>query len=38
LSSVGFTVAVVTPFTVKVLSQTLKPDFSNLILWSPGVE
>src|SRR6266478_7739320 len=34
-SSVAFTVAVAPAFTVIVLSQVLKPDFPNFILWSP---
>src|SRR5229473_157721 len=35
LSSVALTFAVPVP-TANVLSQALKPDFSSLILWSPG--
>src|SRR6266704_2590934 len=34
-SSVASTVAVAPALTVMVLSQVLKPDFPNLILWSP---
>src|SRR6267143_3755077 len=36
LSSVALTFAVPPTPTANVLSQTLKPDFSSLILWSPG--
>src|SRR5216684_7411358 len=36
LSSVGLNVAVAPTLTVKVLSQVLKPAFSNFILWSPA--
>src|SRR6266851_9801370 len=36
LSSVALTFAVPPAPTANVLSQTLKPDFSSLILWSPG--
>src|SRR5437867_10576389 len=35
-SSVGSIVAVAPAPTVRVLSQILNPDFSNLILWSPA--
>src|SRR6266851_3577950 len=36
LSSVALTFAFPPAPTANVLSQTLKPDFSSLILWSPG--
>src|SRR5260370_21416479 len=36
LSSVALTFAVPPAPTANVLSQTLKPDFSSLILWSPA--
>src|SRR5260370_37387029 len=36
LSSVALTFAVPPAPTANVLSQALKPDFSSLILWSPG--
>src|SRR6267143_2528296 len=36
LSSVALTFAVPPAPTASVLSQDLKPDFSSLILWSPG--
>src|SRR5258707_9381510 len=36
LSRVALTFAVPPAPTANVLSQALKPDFSSLILWSPG--
>src|SRR5713226_5267932 len=36
LSSVALTFAFPPAPTANVLSQALKPDFSSLILWSPG--